>query len=138
MGDPISDMFCQIKNAQMVKKPEVLIPFSNFKYSLLKVLEKEGLIEEVRKVRRKTKKTMRTPKPFLRVKLKYDENNLPLISKIKMISKPGQRIYSSAKDLKKYESKGVGIVLVSTSKGVMTSKEAKRKNLGGEVICKIW
>jgi len=136
--DPISDMFCQIKNAQMVKKPEVLVPFSNFKQSLLKVLEKEGLIENARKVKRKIKKGMKTPKPFLRVKLKYDENNLPLISGVKMISKPGQRIYAGAKDLKKYETKGVGIVLVSTSKGVMSSKEARRKNLGGEVICKIW
>jgi small subunit ribosomal protein S8 len=136
--DPISDMFCQIKNAQMVKKPEVLVPFSNFKQSLLKVLEKEGLIENIRKVKRKTKKGMKTPKTFLKVKLKYDENNMPLISQVKMISKPGQRIYAGAEDLKKYETKGVGIVLVSTSKGVMSSKEAKRKNLGGEVICKIW
>ncbi len=138
MGDPISDMFCQIKNAQMVKKPEVLIPFSNFKHALLKVLEKEGLIEEVRKVKRRLKKGMKSPKPFLRVKLKYDENNLPLISNVRMISKPGQRIYSGAKDLKKFESKGIGIVLVSTPKGVMSSKEARKKNLGGEVICKIW
>jgi small subunit ribosomal protein S8 len=136
--DPISDMLCQIKNAQMVKKTEVLIPFSNFKYNLLKVLEKEGLIEEVKKVKRKIKKGTKTPKPFLKVKLKYDENNLPLISHIKMISKPGQRIYAGAKDFKKYEIKGVGMVLVSTSQGIMSSKEAKRRNLGGEVICKIW
>jgi small subunit ribosomal protein S8 len=137
MGDPISDMFCQIKNAQMVKKEEVLIPYSKFKHNLLKVLQKEGLIGEVKKVKKRIKKRMRSPKPFLKVKLKYDENNQPMITKIKMISKPGQRIYSSSKDLIKYESKGIGIVLVSTPKGVMTSREARKRNLGGEVICKI-
>jgi small subunit ribosomal protein S8 len=136
--DPISNMFCQIKNAQMVKKPEIFIPFSNYKQNLLKVLEKEGLIEEVKKVKKKIKKRKMLPKPFLRVRLKYHSNEEPFISNVKMISKPGQRIYSGAKDLKKYETKGVGIVLVSTPKGPMTSKEARKKNLGGEVICKIW
>lgn len=129
MPDPISDMLCAIRNAQAVKHPTVSIPFSNLKYEIAKILEKNGLVEKIVKIGRKTKR-------FIEITLKYEEN-LPVISGLKRISKPGQRIYLPAKKIKKVKG-GYGIAIISTSKGLMTDKEAKKQKLGGEIICEIW
>jgi len=137
MVDVISDMLVQIKNAQAVKKPEVFIPFSKFKFEILKILAKEGFVEKVEKVKRKIRKGKSKPKPFLKVVLKYDENGEGAISGIKRISKPGQRIYKSYRELKPVKS-GYGIAILTTSKGVMTDKMARKLKVGGEVICEIW
>jgi small subunit ribosomal protein S8 len=137
MVDVISDMLVAIKNAQAVKKSEVFIPFSKFKFEIAKILEKEGFIERVEKVKRKIKKGKTKPKPFLKIILKYDEEGNGAISGIKRISKPGQRIYKSYRELKPVKS-GYGIAILTTSKGVMTDKKARKLKVGGEVVCEIW
>jgi small subunit ribosomal protein S8 len=129
MTDPISDMLNRIRNAQAVFHPTVEIPFSNLKYEIAKILAKNGFIEKVEKKRRKVKKS-------IEITLKY-ENKTPAISGLKRISKPGQRIYSDFRKIKKVKG-GYGIAIISTSKGLMTDKEARKQKLGGEVLCEIW
>ena len=127
--DPIADMLNKIKNAQAVGHLTVELPFSNLKYGIAEILKKQGFVEKVEKKGRKTKKT-------IEIVLKYQDKN-PAISGIKKISKPGQRIYADA--TKAYKMSGrKGFSIISTSKGIMTNKEAKKNNLGGEVICEIW
>ena len=127
--DPISDMFTAIRNALTVKHPTVTIPFSNLKYEIVKILEKEGFIEKVEKKGKKAKR-------FVEITLKYTDN-LPAISGLKRISKPGQRIYSNRRKIKRVKG-GYGIAIISTSKGLMTNKEARKQKLGGEIICEVW
>jgi small subunit ribosomal protein S8 len=134
--DPISDMLTAIKNALAVKKETVDVPFSKIKFEIAKILEREGFIERVEKEKKKIKKGKMKPKPFLQIRLKY-ENKMPAISGLKIISKPGQRIYLPYKRIKKVKG-GYGIAIVSTSKGLMTDKEARKQKVGGEVICEIW
>jgi small subunit ribosomal protein S8 len=128
--DPISDMLIAIKNAQAVEHPTVDIPFSNLKYEIAKILAKEGLIEKVEKKGKKLKK-------FIEITLKYDEKKRGAISDLKRISKSGQRIYLPHKKIKKVKG-GYGIAIISTPKGLMTDKEARKQKLGGEIICEIW
>ena len=127
--DVIGDMLTNIKNAQAVNKETVDIPFSNLKYEIAKILEKKGFVEKVEKKGKKLKRT-------IEITLKYDDKT-PAISGLKRISKPGQRIYQSAKKIRKVRG-GYGIAIVSTSKGLMTDKEARKQKLGGEVICEVW
>jgi len=129
MTDPIADMLTRIRNAQAVSKPEVLVPFSKIKYQILKILEKEKFIEKIEKKGKGVKKK-------IKVVLKYNQKQ-PVISGLKRISKPGQRIYLPAKKIKSVRG-GFGIAIVSTSQGLMTDKEARKKKLGGEIICEIW
>ena len=129
MTDPIADMVNVIRNAQKVNKPTVEVLFSNIKFEIAKILEKEGFIEKVEKKGKKTKKS-------IEITLKF-EDKVPAISGTKMISKPGQRIYSSYKDLRQVRD-GYGVSIISTSKGLMTNKEARKQKIGGEIICKIW
>lgn len=129
--DPIADMFTQIRNAILVKKEKVKIsPFSKFKFAILKVLEREKLIERV-------ERRGKLPKRYLLVYLKYDEEGNPPFTHFKKISKPGQRIYLPAKKIKPVKS-GYGIALISTSKGILTDREARKYNVGGEIIGEIW
>jgi len=127
--DPIADMLNKIKNAQAVFQPTVDIPFSQIKFEICKILAKEKFIESLEKKGRKNKRT-------IRITLKYNEK-VPAISGLKRVSKPGQRIYLPSKDIKRV-SGGYGISIVSTSKGLMINKEARKNKLGGEVICEIW
>jgi len=129
MTDPITDMLNRIRNAQTVLKPTVSIPFSKLKYQIAQILEKEGFVEKVKKTGRKPKKT-------IEITLKYSDK-APVISGLRRTSKPGQRIYSPWKKIKKVRG-GFGIAIVSTSQGLMTDKEARRKKLGGEILCQIW
>jgi len=129
MVDPISDMLIRIKNAQAVSRQTVNIPFSKIKFSLAKVLEKEGLIEAITTRGRKIKK-------IIEIKLKYEKDQ-PVIEEIKRVSKPGQRIYLKKSQVKPIRQ-GYGLSIISTSQGLMTNKEAKKKGLGGEVLCEIW
>lgn len=137
--DPIVDMLNRIRNAQAVLHPTVGIPFSNLKHEIAKILEKEGFIKKSEKRGRKEKK-------FIEITLKYSDGTSaegetrqgrPAISGIKRISKQGQRIYFKAKELKPVKS-GYGTAIISTSRGLMTNKEARKKGLGGEVLCEIW
>ena len=133
MTDPIADMLNIIRNAQAVLKETAVIPFSNLKYEIAKILEKQGFVGKIEKKGRK-------PKKVLEVTLKYPtagESNSTVITGLKRISKPGQKIYTGAKKIRQVRG-GYGISIISTPKGLMTNKEAKRKKLGGEIICEIW
>lgn len=127
--DPISDMLTSIRNALAVKHLTVKIPFSKLKYEMAQILEKEGFVEKVERKGKRAKK-------IIEITLKY-ENDSPAISGLKRISKPGQRIYLPYKKIKKVKG-GYGIAIISTSKGLMTDKEARKQKLGGEVICEVW
>jgi small subunit ribosomal protein S8 len=125
----ITEMLNKIRNAQAVLKEQVDIPFSNFKYEIAKILEKYNFAESVEKKGKKDKK-------IIEITLKYTEK-VPAISGLKRISRPGQRIYKSFKELRPVKS-GYGIAIISTPKGLMTDKEARKQRLGGEVICEVW
>jgi len=137
MVDPISDMLTRIRNASIVKKNEVLIPFSKIKFALAKILEREKFIEKVEKVVSPSKFKKRKRKPeMIKIFLKYKDNE-PVIRELKRISKPGCRIYLKSKEIKKVAG-GLGISIISTCRGIMTGQEAKKRKLGGEVLCEIW
>lgn len=128
--DPISDMLIQIKNATMVKKPSVSIPYSNIKMEIAKVLQKEGYLKSAVKKGKKIKKV-------LACDLIYSENNESKIHDVARVSKLSCRVYIGVKELKPVRQ-GSGLMVLSTPKGIMTSKEAKEANVGGEVLFKIW
>jgi len=127
--DPINNMFNSIRSAQVVLLPQIEVGFSNLKYEIAKILERRGFVEKVVRSGKKTGKT-------LEIVLKYD-NKVPAISGIKRVSRPGQRIYLPTQKIKSVRG-GYGFSIVSTSKGLMTGSEAKKQNLGGEIICEIW
>ena len=129
LSDPIGDMIARIKNAQMRNHKKVEIPSSKFKAKIADVLKGEGFIIDY-------KVDMETNKPILLINLKYNSGN-PVINTIERISKPGRRIFSSAESLPKV-SNGLGIAIISTPKGVMTDQDARKNQVGGEIICKVF
>ena len=128
--DPIGDMLTRIRNGQMRSLNKINIPFSNFRLKILEVLKKEGYIIDFNIDN--GKKKIR----FLSVDLKYYEGQ-PVIKEIKRVSKPGRRVYSRATSIPKILN-GLGLAILSTSKGVMSDTDAIKKNLGGEIICKVF
>lgn len=132
MTDPISDMLNCIRNAQAVGHSSVDIPFSKIKLSLAEILVKEGFIKNVEKKGRGAKRR-------LEIELIYKDkkNTVPKIKQLKRVSKPGKREYVRVKDIRLVLG-GRGISIISTSKGLMTGKEARKKGLGGEILCEIW
>jgi len=129
MSDQISNMLTSIRNAQAVMHKTVSVPYSNIKYEIAEILAKQNFIEKIEKKGKKIEK-------IIEITLKYNDG-APVISGLKRISKQGQRIYTSAQEIKKVKD-GYGIAIISTSKGIMTNNEARRNKLGGEVICQIW
>ena len=129
MTDPIADMLTRIRNAVAVKKPEVLMPFSKAKYNIAKILEEEGYVAKVEKIKTGVFNE-------LKISLKYNENG-PAIRHIKMVSKPGQRIYVSSKKLPRVLN-GYGLAIISTSSGVISNKKAWQQKVGGELLCEVW
>jgi small subunit ribosomal protein S8 len=129
MTDPITDMLNRIRNAQAVSHQTVDVPFSKLKAGIAKILEEEKFLTKVDIKRKKKGK-------ILKLSLKYDKKE-GVISGLKRISRPGQRIYSDFKGIYKIKKKS-GIVILSTSKGLMIDKEARKKRLGGELLCEIW
>jgi small subunit ribosomal protein S8 len=127
--DQITDMLNRIRNAQAVLHPTVSIPFSNLKYEIARILVKNGFLEKAEKKGKKIKK-------IIEISLKY-ENKTPAISGLRRISKSGQRIYQGFQKIKRVRG-GHGIVIISTPKGLMTDKDARKQKIGGEVICEIW
>lgn len=123
--DPIANMLVAIKNAYMAKKPNLDVPYSRIKFEIIKVLSDEKFIGKIQKQNSQ-----------ISIELLYEENK-PKITQIKRVSKLGLRQYSKAKNIKTIRG-GRGITILTTSKGIMTGKNAKNKNLGGEVICQIW
>jgi small subunit ribosomal protein S8 len=128
--DPIGDMLTRIRNGQMRSLNKINMPFSNFRLKILEVLKKEGYIIDFNIDNGKQKIK------FLSVDLKYYEGQ-PVIKEIKRVSKPGRRVYSKATSIPKVLN-GLGLAILSTSKGVMSDTDAIKNNLGGEIICKVF
>ena len=129
MQDPIADMLTRIRNAQMVSLKSASMPSSKLKRAIAEVLLNEGFIEGF--------DVNEDVKPVLNVKLKYMEDGVPVIETMKRIRRPGLRIYASVDSLPRVNA-GLGIAIVSTSKGVMTGKAARRLGIGGEVLCTVF
>ena len=129
-ADPIGDMITRIRNAQMRMSNKVRVPRSKFREKILDILKQEGYIADYKVLSDSNTKTS------LSVDLKYN-NGLPVIKEIKRVSKPGRRIYVRATSIPKIKN-GLGVAIVSTSIGIMTDNDARSKNVGGEIICKIF
>ena len=127
--DPIGDMLTRVRNAQMAKKSEVIIPFSKIKFSIAKILEEDSWIEKSEMIKNKF--------PEIKIELKYNKNHQPAIASLKRISRPSQRIYVNKDKLPRVLN-DMGIAIISTSQGLMTNKEAKKRKLGGEILCEIY
>ena len=128
--DPIADMLTRIRNANSSKHKTVDVPASKMKLAIADILFKEGYIKSFEEISNDVQGT-------IRIALKYDEKGNRVIAGIKRISKPGLRVYASKEELPKVLN-GLGIAIVSTSKGIMTDKEARKEGLGGEVLAYIW
>lgn len=128
--DPIADMLTRIRNANIVKHSSLELPHSKVKEQLAVLLKAEGYITDY------SVKTVGQFK-FINVDLKYNENDQPIITNLKRVSKPGLRIYRKSKNIPKVFD-GLGIAIVSTSKGLLTDRRARKENIGGEVLCYVW
>ena len=128
--DPIADMLTRIRNANSKKHKTVDVPASNMKKAIANILFKEGYIAAYEEINDNTQ-------GVIRITLKYDENGARVIDGLKRISKPGLRVYASKEELPKVLN-GLGIAIISTSKGLKTDKEARKLGVGGEVLCFVW
>jgi small subunit ribosomal protein S8 len=129
-SDPLSDLLTRLRNGMRAGHDRVDVPSSRVKEAVLKVLEAEGYIASFRKVQE-------AGRPVLRVGLRYDHEGEPIVSGIERVSRPGRRIYAKADAIPEVLG-GLGVSLVSTSKGIVTDKAARQSRLGGEVLCNIW
>ena len=130
MTDPIADMLTRIRNAVRVEHPSLDLPLSKVKKGMAEVLKREGYIWDWEELEQ-------SPGKQLRLHLKYGPNGEMVIRHIKRVSKPGRRIYSGAGTLRPVLN-GLGISIISTSRGVVSDREARQRNLGGEVLCELW
>ena len=130
MNDPIADMLTRIRNAQVAKHDSIVLPASNAKKAIAKILLAEGYVKSVDFVDD-------GPQGSIKIALKYVGGKQPVIAGLKKISKPGLRVYAKSEELPKVLG-GLGIAIISTSKGLMTDKEARRQMIGGEVLAYIW
>ena len=128
--DPIADMLTRIRNANSAKHETVDVPASNMKKAIAEILNNEGYIKSYQIIED-------GKQGVIRIALKYSNNKEKVISGLKRVSKPGLRIYAGAEELPRV-LKGLGIAIISTSKGVMTDKEARKQNVGGEVLAFVW
>ena len=129
--DPIANMLVSIRNAQAVNKETVSIPYSTIKHNIADILASKHFIAAVEKKERKT------TRPTLVLTLKYDKDGYGAISYMKRVSKPGRRMYTKKDQMQKVHG-GHGIGIISTSHGLMTVEDAKKKGVGGEIICEVW
>lgn len=132
MTDPIADMLTRIRNAVRVERSAVQMPVSKVKRGVAEVLKREGYIWDWQEEQLEGE-----PGKQLRIDLKYGPNGEQVIQKIRRVSSPGRRVYSQAKSLRPVLN-GLGISIISTSRGVLSDREARQKNLGGEVLCELW
>ena len=130
VSDPIADMLTKVRNAAMARHEKVDVPASKLKLEIVKILKTEGYIKTFKKINQDGLNC-------IRIFLKYDESNAPVIHGLQKVSTPGRRVYSGYKDLPRVHN-GYGTVIVSTSQGVTTGKKAAEKMVGGELICTIW
>ena len=128
--DTIADMLTRIRNANTAKHPSIDVPCSNVKKQIAQILVDEGYIKNFRVIED-------NKQGIIRITLKYTENKSQVITGLRRVSKPGLRIYSNSKDMPKV-MKGLGIAIVSTSKGIMTDKQARAEHVGGEVLAFVW
>jgi len=135
-NDPISDMLTRIRNASAVGKPEVLIPYSRMKHGIANLLSTQEYVGKVTKLE-KGDEGNTAPYPVLRIGLRYNGNNKSVIKNLKRISKPGLRVYKRSSELPVVLNH-MGIAIVSTSQGLMTNKDARKKGVGGEIICEVY
>jgi small subunit ribosomal protein S8 len=132
MTDPIADMLTSIRNAVRIERPHVELPLSKVKRGLAEVLKREGYIWDWREEQEEG-----APAKQLLIQLKYGPNGERVIRHIRRVSKPGRRVYSQANGLRPVLN-GLGISIISTSRGVISDREARQRNLGGEVLCEVW
>jgi small subunit ribosomal protein S8 len=130
MTDPIADMLTRVRNASAVRKSEVVLPYSNLKYEISRVLVDENYLAKAEKIED-------GKKPKLKIVLKYRSNGKPYIKHIKRLSSPSKRTYVS-KETIPYVLNGFGIALISSSQGIVSNKEARKQKIGGELILEIW
>jgi small subunit ribosomal protein S8 len=130
MTDPIADMLARIRNAIRARKDKVEIPSSNLKERIVALLRDEGFIKGYRVASENSRNT-------LVVQLRYDDHNRSTIEGLRRVSRPGQRTYVGREDIPRIRS-GLGVAILSTSKGVMTDREARKQLVGGEILCEVW
>ncbi|WP_077210487.1 30S ribosomal protein S8 [Bacillus dakarensis] len=130
MTDPIADLLTRIRNANMVRHEKLEVPASNIKKEIAEILKREGFVRDVEYIED-------NKQGIIRIFLKYGHNNDRVITGLKRISKPGLRVYAKADEVPRVLN-GLGIALVSTSQGVLTDKEARAKQVGGEVLAYVW
>ena len=130
ISDPIADMLTRIRNAVMVRHDCVLVPASRMKLSIARILKEEGFITDYEVLRGK-------PERVIKIYLRYFDNKQPAISGLERVSKPGLRVYVQRKEISRSHS-GLGIAIVSTSKGIRTGHQAWRLSIGGELLCHVW
>ncbi len=137
MTDPIADMLTRIRNASAVKKSEVVLPMSKMKHHIAEILVREGWLEAVEVIKGNGQKNQAAAYDQLKLTIKYRPGGKPAISDLKRVSKPGKRIYVGKDDLPRVLN-NLGIAIISTSQGLMTNKEARKKGVGGEILCEIY
>ena len=130
VSDPIADMLTRVRNASRARHTEVVVPASRTKREIARILTEEGFIAGVREERE-------GPAQLLRLELKYVDGKVPVVSGLKRISKPGLRVYAQKTDIPRVLG-GLGVVIVSTSKGIMTGSQARKAELGGEILAYVW
>jgi small subunit ribosomal protein S8 len=130
VSDPIADMLTRVRNASRARHTEVVVPASRTKRQIARILKEEGFVADVREERDGVAQ-------LLRIELKYVDGKVPVVSGLKRISKPGLRVYARKTDIPRVLG-GLGVVIVSTSKGIMTGSQAKQAQLGGEILAYIW
>ncbi len=134
MTDPIADMLTRIRNAGAVGKKSVVLPMSKIKFAIAKILEQEGYVLKTEKIQQKVKSSSFDQ---IRIVLKYKKSGKPSIEHVKRISKPGLRVYVGKNDIPRVLN-NLGFAIISTSEGLLTNKQARKKGVGGEVICEIY
>ena len=130
MTDPIADMLARIRNAGMAKHQELVIPASNTKLAIARVLVETGFLEEVRVEAREGRAT-------LVVRMRYDDQGQPLLDGLKRVSRPGRRVYVGHEEIPRVRN-GLGVAVISTSKGILSDRAAREASIGGEVLCEVW
>lgn len=130
MNHTVSDFIIRIKNAAKARRREILVPYTRITKEIAKVLVREGFLEEV-------KEQTIDKKKMLSLKVRY-RNRIPVLTDVKIISKPSIRVYTPSKNIVQNQRKGMFTIILSTNKGILTGHEAEKKNLGGEVLFKIW
>ena len=129
-SDPIADMLTRVRNAIVARHPKVDVPASKLKAEIARILKEEGYIANYKVAEEGVKKV-------IKIYLKYGPNNSPVITKIERISRPGCRVYVGRDEIRRVQG-GLGISIMTTPKGVMTGRQARREGVGGEILCEVW